>query len=144
MIRLLREFGGYVGASVVALGFDIGLLVLLVSGLGVPYLAAAAASFLAGTLFVYWASVKHVFGYRRLESAGNEFAIFLTIGLVGLSVNLAAMYVGVSKFGLYYLLAKVLAAGFTFLANFAMRRWLLFSPWGPAGAQSSGPEESKL
>ena len=143
MIRLLSELGGYVGASAIALGLDIGLLALLVSGLGIPYLVAAATSFLAGTLFVYWASVRHVFGYRRLESASNEFAIFLTIGLVGLSVNLVAMYAAVSKVGLHYLLAKLLAAGFTFLANFAMRRWLLFTPWGSAGAQASGPEESK-
>jgi putative flippase GtrA len=142
MIRLLRELGGYVGASAIALGLDICLLALLVSGLGVPYLAAAASSFLAGTLFVYWASVKHVFGYRRLESAGNEFAVFLAIGVVGLTVNLAAMYMGVSKLGLHYLLAKVLAAGFTFLANFAMRRWLLFTPWGSACAHPSRRKES--
>jgi putative flippase GtrA len=133
-MRLARELIRYVGASAAALALDFSLLWLQVAVIGVPYLAAAAISFLCGTAFVYWASVSHVFGFRRLESARNEFAVFLAVGLVGLAINLGVIHIGVSRLGLHYLLAKVGAAGCTFLANFAMRRWLLFTPWARASA----------
>jgi putative flippase GtrA len=133
-MRLARELIRYVGASAAALALDFSLLWLQVAVIGVPYLAAAAISFLCGTALVYWASVSHIFGFRRLESARNEFAIFLAVGLVGLAINLGVIHIGVSRLGLHYLLAKVGAAGCTFLANFAMRRWLLFTPWARAPA----------
>jgi putative flippase GtrA len=133
-MRLARELIRYVGASAAALALDFSLLWLQVAVIGVPYLAAAAISFLCGTVLVYWASVSHVFGFRRLESARNEFAVFLAVGLVGLAINLGVIHIGVSRLGLHYLLAKVGAAGCTFLANFAMRRWLLFTPWARASA----------
>jgi putative flippase GtrA len=133
-MRLARELIRYVGASAAALALDFSLLWLQVAVIGVPYLAAAAISFLCGTALVYWASVSHIFGFRRLESARNEFAVFLAVGLVGLAINLGVIHIGVSRLGLHYLLAKVGAAGCTFLANFAMRRWLLFTPWARASA----------
>jgi putative flippase GtrA len=133
-MRLARELIRYVGASAAALALDFSLLWLQVAVIGVPYLAAAAISFLCGTALVYWASVSHIFGFRRLESARNEFAVFLAVGLVGLAINLGVIHIGVSRLGLHYLLAKVGAAGCTFLANFAMRRWLLFTPWARAPA----------
>jgi len=131
-VRLARELIPYIVASGAGLALDVSLLWLQVSVVGVPYLAAAAISFLSGTALVYWASIRHIFGFRRLASARNEFAVFLSIGLVGLAINLGVIYIGVSRLGLHYLPAKIGAAGFTFLANFAMRRWLLFTRWdGP-------------
>lgn len=137
IMSLARELTRYVGASGAAFALDVALLWLQVSVIGVPYLVAAAISFLVGTAFVYWASVSHIFGFRRLESARNEFAVFLSVGLVGLAINLGVIYVGVSRLGLHYLLAKFGAAGCTFLANFAMRRWLLFTPWASVTAARS-------
>jgi putative flippase GtrA len=129
MMRLARELIPYFGASAVGLALDVSLLWLQVSVIGVPYLAAAAISFLTGTVLVYWASIRHIFGFRRLASARNEFALFLAVGLVGLAINLGVIYIGVSRLSLHYLVAKGGAAGCTFLANFAMRRWLLFTQW---------------
>jgi len=129
MRRLARELIPYFGASAVGLALDVSLLWLQVSVIGVPYLAAAAISFLTGTVLVYWASIRHIFGFRRLASARNEFALFLAVGLVGLAINLGVIYIGVSRLSLHYLVAKLGAAGCTFLANFAMRRWLLFTQW---------------
>jgi len=128
-MRLARELIPYLGASAAGLALDVSLLWLQVSVIGVPYLAAAAISFLTGTVLVYWASIRHIFGFRRLPSARNEFAVFLAVGLVGLAINLGVIHLGVSRLGLHYLVAKFGAAGCTFLANFAMRRWLLFTPW---------------
>jgi len=128
MNRFVRQATGYVGASALALAVDMLLLSLLVSGLGVPYLAAATASFLAGTVLVYWLAIRHVFDYRRLEDWRREFAIFAGLGMVGLVVNLGVIYTLVEGLGLHYLIAKVGAAGCTFVANFILRRWMLFLP----------------
>ena len=85
MMRLARELIPYFGASAVGLAIDVSLLWLQVSVIGVPYLAAAAISFLTGTVLVYWASIRHIFGFRRLASARNEFVLFVAVGLVGLA-----------------------------------------------------------
>jgi putative flippase GtrA len=130
MNRFLRQATGYVGASALAFGVDFLLLSLLVAVFGVPYLLAAALSFLAGTVVVYWLSIRHVFDYRRLDDWRREFAIFAALGLVGLVVNLAVIYSLVERLGLHYLVAKVGAAGCTFIVNFLLRRWLLFLPRG--------------
>lgn len=128
MSPLLRQAVGYVGASALAFGTDFLLLLLLVAVFGVAYLPAAALSFLAGTVVVYWLSIRHVFDYRRLEDWSREFAIFAGLGLAGLVVNLAAIYALVEGLGLNYLIAKVGAAGCTFFVNFLLRRWMLFLP----------------
>ena len=129
MTRIFREAGGYVAASAAAFLLDVGLLFVQVSWLGIPYLAAAAIAFVAGTIFVYWASVRHIFEFRRLDDARLEFGFFLVVGVIGLAVNLAAMYAIVDGVGVHYLLAKIGAAGLTFGVNFGLRRLFLFSRW---------------
>lgn len=128
MNRIVREATGYAGASALALAVDFLLLGLQVSVLGVPYLLAAAISFSTGTVIVYWVSIRHIFEHRSRTNWRQEFAIFAGLGLAGLVVNLAAMYALVDGFGLHYLVAKIGASGFTFMTNFLLRRWLLFTP----------------
>jgi len=47
-------------------------------------------------------------------------------GGVGLLVNGAVIFIGVNLLGLHYLIAKCVAAGFTFTSNFIARRQILF------------------
>jgi putative flippase GtrA len=128
LTKLLHQAAGYVGASALAFVADISILAVLVSGFGMPYLLAAAISFTAGTVVVYWLSIRHVFDYRRVEGWPREFSIFAALGLVGLAVNLAVMFVLVSGTGMHFLLGKVGAASCTFAVNFLLRRWALFTP----------------
>jgi putative flippase GtrA len=127
---LIREAGGYVAASAAALAIDVATLTLLVSAVHVNYLIAATAGFAAGTVFIYWISIRQIFRYRRLEDARMEFGIFLAVGIAGLVVNLGVMYLAVAEFGIHYLIAKFCAAGCTFTVNFGLRRWLLFTHRG--------------
>jgi putative flippase GtrA len=143
MTRLLKEAGGYVAASAAAFVLDIGLLAIQVSLLGIPYLPAAAIAFLAGTVFVYWASVRHIFAFRRVEDTRLEFGFFLAVGVVGLIVNLAAMYAFVDGLGLHYLFAKLFAAGLTFGVNFGLRRLFLFSQWRREPSGGSAKEMTR-
>ena len=133
-IRFVRELAGYAAAASAAFLVDFGLFTVQLTLLGVPYLVAAAISFIIGTAILYWATTRYVFRFRRLEDSRKEFWAFLFIGAVGLAVNLLAVYLLVENFGLHPLIAKIGAGAMTFLANFGFRRFLLFTPWRNAEA----------
>jgi putative flippase GtrA len=71
-------------------------------------------------------SIRMVFNYRRLKDQRIEFLSFAAIGAVGLAINAAVIFAAVKYFGVYYLIAKCVAAGFTFAFNFLARRQMLF------------------
>ena len=126
MNRFLREAVGYGAASACALVVDIGSLWGLVEVLGWGYLPAAAVSFLAGATVAYLISIRVAFKYHRLRNRRAEFLSFVAIGGAGLAVNSGVISLAVRFFGLHYLIAKCIAAGFTFVCNFLARRRLLF------------------
>lgn len=137
----VREMGIYAVGAAVAFVVDVALLTAQVEWLGINYLVAATFSFIAGTVVVYRVSVEHAFAYRRIDRAHVEFGIFAVVGGVGVLVNLAAMYLAVQSLHLHYLLAKCLAAGFTFLTNFATRRALLFTRYTRKSTTPLGNDE---
>ena len=123
---LIKEAIGYGAASAGALAVDMVILWVLVRFFGWEYLAAATASFLAGAVVAYVLSLKLAFKHRRLRDQRVEFISFVAIGMAGLAVNAGVIFVAVRYFGLHYLLAKCVAAGFTFMCNFIARRQILF------------------
>lgn len=128
MIHIAREVFLYLVASLVALAADIGVMVGLVELAHVPYLLAAVISFILGGFVAYGLSVRFIFRYRRIEDRRVEATSFVILGLAGLAVNAACMAVGVELLGLNYIIAKLGAAGMSFVVNYALRRVLLFTP----------------
>lgn len=126
MNTIVRQAIGYAAASLAALAIDMGTLWILVHVLHWHYLVAATASFLAGTVVAYLLSVKLAFKEHRLRHRSTEFAGFVAIGTAGIAVNAGVMGIAVRYFGLHYMIAKCLAAGFTFTGNFIARRQILF------------------
>jgi putative flippase GtrA len=121
-----KEAFGYTAASACALMVDMAILWALVHFLGIGYLTAATISFLAGAVVAYELAVKLAFKHHRLHDRRAELVAFVVIGAAGLAINAAVIYVAVDYFGLHYLLAKCVAAGFTFTCNFIARRQILF------------------
>jgi len=115
-------------ASAVALVADTSVLYALVNLAGWHYLPASLLAFTAGAAVAYLLSVRFVFRFRQLRNPSLEFVSFVTLGLVGLLVNAAALFVAISAVGLGLITAKLFATGCTFAANFTLRRQLLFSP----------------
>jgi putative flippase GtrA len=122
----VKEALGYGAASAGALVVDMTVLWVLVRFFAWGYLAAATASFLAGASVAYVLSVRLAFRQHRLRDRRAEFVSFVAIGTVGLAVNAAIISLAVRYLGLHYLLAKCVAAGFTFTCNFIARRQILF------------------
>jgi putative flippase GtrA len=117
-------------ASLVGLGTDLGLLALLVSVTHLHYLVAATISFICGGALVYVLSVTLVFRFRRIDHRALELFYFIALGVAGLIVNGAVIYLAVAIANLHVLVGKLLAAGCTFCTNFLLRRYFLFSPTG--------------
>jgi len=124
--RLLKELLGYGAASACALIVDVFVLWSLVHFFSWGYLPAATSSFLVGAIVAYQLSTTIAFKQHRLASRKTEFVSFVAIGGVGLVVNTAVIFIGVNVLGLHYLIAKCVAAGFTFTCNFIARRQILF------------------
>jgi putative flippase GtrA len=122
------ELPRYAIGAALAFATDLALLTLLIELLDVQYLLAATISFVAGTLVIYWYSVRHVFRYRRLALPRVELAVFAAIGALGVLVNLGCMYVTVDIVGLHYVPGKVGSAAITFFTNFGLRKLTLFTP----------------
>lgn len=126
MTQFLKELIGYGAASACALVVDVAVLWALVNFLSWGYLAAATASFLVGAVVAYQLSTMIAFKQHRLASRKAEFATFVAIGGAGLVLNASVIFIGVNLLGLHYLIAKCVAAGFTFTCNFVARRQILF------------------
>jgi putative flippase GtrA len=126
MKSLTLQLAGYGAASICALAVDMTLLWILVQYLSLGYVLAASLSFLAGASVAYTLSVRLAFKEHRLSDQRAEFLSFVALGTLGLAINAAIVAISVKYLGLNYLIAKCVAAGCTFICNFAVRRQLLF------------------
>lgn len=91
------------------------------------YMIAAAAAFLLGLAVNYALSVLFVFSEaERVKNRAAEFAAYAVIGVIGLALTEAIMYVLTDLCGLYFMLSKVIAAAVVLLWNFIARKKILY------------------
>lgn len=124
--RDTREFIRYGVASLLALAIDTGLLFFLTEIHEVSYLISGAVGFVAGMVAIYILSVRWVFDQRAVMNPLMEFALFATIGLVGLGINELMLFVFTGLLSIHYLLSKIISVVIVFSWNFAARKYLLF------------------
>ena len=120
------EFGRYFLVSVVALGIDYVLLIGLTELFGVHYLVSNLVASAVGVTLAYAGSLLWVFKRRRLHNRGAEYAIFVIVGVGGLGVNEAVLWLLTDFAGLHYALSKLGASGLSFVFNYLVRKVLLF------------------
>jgi putative flippase GtrA len=126
-VQLLRS----AGAAHLGFWADFVALAVLTEIFGLYYLISAVVSFTVGLAVTYCLSVLWIFKHRRIKSKIAEFAAFSLIGLVGVVVMLAAMWLLTEVVHLHYLLSKVVSSVLVFAVNFTMRKLLLFRPQKP-------------
>lgn len=129
MSRLLDSAGELLRYSLVgggAFAVDFGLLWGLTHG-GLHYMLSAAAAFTAGLMVNYTLSVLWVFRRRAPCGRAVEFAVFAAVGIAGLGLNEAIMWLVAGLLGRHYLLSKIVSAAVVFVWNFAARKYLLFN-----------------
>ena len=121
-----RQFIKSVAVSLVSFAVDLGILVLLTEWAGIHYLVSAALSFLAGTTLAYALSILWVFDVRSFHSRWGEYAVFVAVGIAGLGLNEALIWVFTELLAIHYVVSKLIAASIGFFWNFSARRWILF------------------
>ena len=124
--RNVGEFARYFACSAVALAADFGLYSLGLT-LGLSYPVAAVFGFIAGLWLAYVLSIRFAFRERALSNGLTEFAIFAAIGVFGLLLTEALLWLLIDRAGLDPLAAKVVTAGAVFMSNFALRKGILFT-----------------
>ncbi len=110
---------------------DIGLFMLLAQSAGMPYQAAAAASFLLATLVNYVLSVRFVFVSGARFGRKSELALVYAVSAAGLAINALVLWAGVEAAGLPLLPAKLAATGLVFFWNYFARRHFVFGAARP-------------
>lgn len=121
-MRIVRYF--FVGA--VAAAVDIGLFAVLVHGFGFDYLAVGAVTFILATSVNYALSVRVVFRSGVRFSRRQEIALVFAVSALGLALNQLVLYVGVTRFALPPVLAKVMATAAVFFWNYGARAHFVF------------------
>ena len=124
-----REFLLYFLGSILGLAADAALLVLFVTKFGMPVLFATLVAYMAGLFVVYFWSTRFAFEKRRCSGSTIEFFVFALLGAAGLILTMLIMNVLFGTLGVDYRIAKFFATGASFMCNFALRKWLLFSSW---------------
>jgi putative flippase GtrA len=126
---VIVEFARYLLCSAAALGADAGLYALGMR-YGLTYPVAACMGFLTGLAIAYTLSVRWAFRTRSVKDARAEFIVFAGVGVAGLLLTEALLWLQVSGLGVPAMTAKIVAAGFVFLFNFGARKALLFTRGG--------------
>lgn len=122
---LVWEVGRYFAVSVIALIVD--MVVLLMLAGWIHYTLAASISFLVGAGVHYLLSVAFVFRRRRMLSKRlAEIAIFFAAGLGALLLNVAVIAFCVELLAAPLAIAKLVAAAFSFVFGYVVRKVALF------------------
>ena len=125
MRALLAQFAKFGVVGVIAFAIDYGLLAFCTEVVGLNYLVSATIGFVVSIVFNYFASMRYVFTHRDGMSRRREFAVFVSLSVVGLGINDACMWVGVELLSAHYLVVKLFATAVVALWNFGTRKRFL-------------------
>lgn len=124
--RLLVQFVRYFFVGGFAFVVDFGLLYILTEYAGLHYLLSATLSFISGLLVNYVISCIWVFSNSKFKNRLVEFLFFASIGVVGLLLNDALIWLFTDCIGTHYMFSKIVAAAIVYLWNFFARKYLVF------------------
>ena len=124
--KLLVQFVRYFFVGGFAFVVDFGLLYILTEYAGLHYLLSATLSFISGLLVNYVISCIWVFSNSKFKNRLVEFLFFAAIGVVGLLLNDALIWLFTDCIGTHYMFSKIVAAAIVYLWNFFARKYLVF------------------
>jgi putative flippase GtrA len=129
MSATLWRFARYATIGVSTLLFDLGMLYIAVSIIGVPYYIATPITFLIAVSCNYALSRRFVFkGSTRSWHGGYTY--FAVVAILGAVVTTTLVATLISYLGLYYLVARVLVAGLVGIGNYLFNLHLNFKVAG--------------
>ncbi len=134
---LARQFIGYLAVSGTALVVDVTIYWSLVKVIGIAAVSAAA-SYVFGVMVHYLLSSRIVFASRLrargLAAEAPALAKFFLAGGLGLVITVATVGLLADLMGFHPLLARLIAAGLSFVTVFTALRVFVFNAPPHAGA----------
>lgn len=107
-------------------GVEFAVLFVLTEWISLHYLIGAAAGFTLGTVLLYKLSIHWVFYTRRIGNRQFEFSAFTGLSLLAMAANGGLLLIFVELLSIHYLAARVTAALCVFIANFTVKKLLMF------------------
>ena len=123
--NLLAQIFKFVVVGGLSFVLDFIIYYVLTNFFSVYYIVAGFFSFTLSLIFNYLMSMKFVFRSKDSLKKTHEFAIFATLSVMGLGLNLLCLFIMVDYMGIYDLFAKVLTAGIVMVFNFVTRKIFL-------------------
>jgi len=105
---------------------NLGAFLLFVHVVGLHWVAANVAGFVAGTLINYVLSVRFVFESRLFSRRHFEVFLTLVVSAFGVAMETLLIYLGHEVIYLDLNVSKLGAAGIVFFWNYGARRFLVF------------------
>ena len=118
LLNQILKFGLVGGTAFV---IDYVLLYFCTEFLHIHYLISSIISFTVSDIFNYILSIKWVFDVKKKQDV-KDFVIFIILSVIGLGINSLIMYVMVEKFGVYYMLSKIVSTAVVMVYNFITRK----------------------
>ena len=123
--ELIFQFCRFASVGLISLAVDYGFMIILNEATGMGYFRACAFSYTLSILVNYVLSMRYVFHARTDISQSKLASIFLVLSLIGLGLNQAAMILLVDVLGIYYTMAKLMAALMVTSYNFISKKTFL-------------------
>ena len=118
LLNQILKFGLVGGTAFV---IDYVLLYFCTEFLHIHYLISSIISFTLSVIFNYILSIKWIFDVKKKQDV-KDFVIFIILSVIGLGINSLIMYVMVEKFGVYYMLSKIVSTAVVMVYNFITRK----------------------
>ncbi len=105
---------------------NFGVFLMFVDLLGLHWLTANVAGFVAGTLMNYVLSIRFVFESRIFLRRHPEVFLTVIVSVFGVAMETLLIHLGHDVMNFALSLSKVCAAGVVFFWNYGARRFLIF------------------
>lgn len=125
----LRRFLRYSMVGVGTFGFDLALLYVATSVVGIPYYISTPGAFLIAVSANYAISRRIVFT-KTQRAWHHGYAYFAVVAMIGAVATTSLVAFLVSFFGLYYLTARILVAGLVGIGNYLFNLFFNFKVAG--------------
>ena len=131
---------GYLLINLCTFGIDLGLLGLLHGKERLPIPVAVTISYGTASLISY--ILNRVFNFRSHADVGRQLPVFVAVSASNYLIFVLGLTDLLSAVGVYYELARILAACCEAVYLYCMMRWVVFRDAGTAadGPQQAGPE----
>ena len=125
---------GYLLINLCTFGIDLGLLGLLHGKERLPIPVAVTISYGTASLISY--ILNRVFNFRSHAGVGRQLPVFVAVSASNYLIFVLGLTDLLSAVGVYYELARILAACCEAVYLYCMMRWVVFRDAAPADADS--------